>query len=268
MGCHYAREHVHIPLLYLGNGWTDCAQICYVSRDPYDMWLRQCNWGVSARAQLHTPPLFRCLGLNRVIQASRLMIAEFLEVTFSRHGTCKLLCDTSFALARSSPTRRYTARIGILDWCRMSGFGARNWFVGIWSEIFFLFGDSAVETFGVEMQFFGMSKFLYQLFLYYLLQNIFLRYRSWQNLKKWRKKHFFVGQNKLGSKILSSDPNIPRSALKSQDLGPNPKECILLRASAKREASFCWYTLKIWVWAADWPAGRGHAFERLISLEP
>ena len=36
------------------------------------------------------------------------MIAEFLEVTFSRHGTCKLLCATSLALARSSPTRRYT----------------------------------------------------------------------------------------------------------------------------------------------------------------
>ena len=46
--------------------------------------------------------------MNRVIQASRLMIAEFLEVTFSRHGTCKLLYDTSLALARSSPTRRYT----------------------------------------------------------------------------------------------------------------------------------------------------------------
>ena len=36
---------------------------------------------------------------------------EFLEVTFSRHGTCKLLYDTSFALARSSPTRRYTGCI-------------------------------------------------------------------------------------------------------------------------------------------------------------
>ena len=33
---------------------------------------------------------------------------EFLEITFSRHDTCKLLCDTSLALARSSPTRRYT----------------------------------------------------------------------------------------------------------------------------------------------------------------
>ena len=61
MGCHYAREHVHTPLLYLGNGWTDCAQICYVSRNRHDMWLRQSNWGVSARAQLHTPPLFRVL---------------------------------------------------------------------------------------------------------------------------------------------------------------------------------------------------------------
>ena len=35
------------------------------------------------------------------------MIVEFLEITFSRHDTCKLLCDTSLALARSSPTRRY-----------------------------------------------------------------------------------------------------------------------------------------------------------------
>ena len=33
---------------------------------------------------------------------------EFLELTFSRHDTCNLLCDTSLALARSSPTWRYT----------------------------------------------------------------------------------------------------------------------------------------------------------------
>ena len=39
------------------------------------------------------------------------MIVEFLEITFSRHDTCKLLCDTSLALARSSPTRRYTGCI-------------------------------------------------------------------------------------------------------------------------------------------------------------
>ena len=38
------------------------------------------------------------------------MIVEFLEITFSRHDTCKLLCDTSLALARSSPTRRYTGK--------------------------------------------------------------------------------------------------------------------------------------------------------------
>ena len=36
------------------------------------------------------------------------MIVEFLEITFSRHDTCKLRCDTSLALARSSPTRRYS----------------------------------------------------------------------------------------------------------------------------------------------------------------
>ena len=41
------------------------------------------------------------------------MIVEFLEITFSRHDTCKLLCDTSLALARSSPTRRYTGTLRI-----------------------------------------------------------------------------------------------------------------------------------------------------------
>ena len=64
--------------------------------------------GVSVHVRHFTLHLFLGSGLNRVIQASRLMIAEFLEVTFSRHGTCKLLYDTSLALARSSPTRRYT----------------------------------------------------------------------------------------------------------------------------------------------------------------
>ena len=42
------------------------------------------------------------------------MIVEFLEVTFSRYDTCKLLYDTSLALARSSPTRRYTGFLRIL----------------------------------------------------------------------------------------------------------------------------------------------------------
>ena len=39
------------------------------------------------------------------------MIVEFLELTFSRHETCNLLCDTCLALARFSPTRRYTGVI-------------------------------------------------------------------------------------------------------------------------------------------------------------
>ena len=43
------------------------------------------------------------------------MIVEFLELTFSRHDTCNLLCDTSLALARSSPTWRYTGYISGLD---------------------------------------------------------------------------------------------------------------------------------------------------------
>ena len=39
---------------------------------------------------------------------------EFVELTFSRHDTCNLLCDTSLALARFSPTRRYTGFIPFL----------------------------------------------------------------------------------------------------------------------------------------------------------
>ena len=55
------------------------------------------------------------------------MIAEFLEVTFSRHGTCKLLYDTSLALARSSPTRRYTGNIDyVVSVRRMSWFKNAN----------------------------------------------------------------------------------------------------------------------------------------------
>ena len=38
------------------------------------------------------------------------MIVEFL---FSRHDTCKLLCDTSRTFARSSPTRRYTGNVAM-----------------------------------------------------------------------------------------------------------------------------------------------------------
>ena len=39
------------------------------------------------------------------------MIVEFLELTFSRHGSWNILSDATLALARSSPTRRYTGVI-------------------------------------------------------------------------------------------------------------------------------------------------------------
>ena len=119
---HYAREHVHTSLLYLLNGWTDYAQICYVSRDRYDMWLRQSNGGVSARAHVHTPSPFWGLGLNRVTHGWWLwnfylagMTSASLnwDVGHSMWNHPKKYhslhnCDTSRALARSSPTRRYT----------------------------------------------------------------------------------------------------------------------------------------------------------------
>ena len=51
IGCHYAREHVHTPLLHLGNGWTDCAQICYVSRPEYGMdWVETIQSSSNPRA--------------------------------------------------------------------------------------------------------------------------------------------------------------------------------------------------------------------------
>ena len=45
-------------------------------------------------------------GARRDLNASELCFN-----LYSRHGTCKLLYDTSLALARSSPTRRYTGNM-------------------------------------------------------------------------------------------------------------------------------------------------------------
>jgi hypothetical protein len=47
------------PFLYLGNGWTDCAQTWYaVSSRPY-RWLAQLGWGCPhARAHVHVPFLY------------------------------------------------------------------------------------------------------------------------------------------------------------------------------------------------------------------
>ena len=47
------------PFLYLGNGWTDCAQTWYaVSSRPY-RWLAQLGWGCQhARAHVHVPFLY------------------------------------------------------------------------------------------------------------------------------------------------------------------------------------------------------------------
>ena len=52
----------------------------------------QTQWYAS-RVQ-HRRTFYACLCVNRAI--------------FSRHDTCKLLCDTSLALTRLSPTGRYT----------------------------------------------------------------------------------------------------------------------------------------------------------------
>ena len=52
-GCNYctcARAHSLTPLIYLGNGWTDCADIWHVGSDLLVMWLQHahvvslCTW--------------------------------------------------------------------------------------------------------------------------------------------------------------------------------------------------------------------------------
>ena len=48
--------HVRITFSYLGNGWTDCAEVSCVVRDPLVMRL-----GTGARTQL-CAPLFRISG--------------------------------------------------------------------------------------------------------------------------------------------------------------------------------------------------------------
>ena len=67
--------------------------------------------GVSVHVRHCTLHLFLGSWLELGDSSFKVDDCEFLEVTFSRHGTCKLLYDTSLALARSSPTKRYTGII-------------------------------------------------------------------------------------------------------------------------------------------------------------
>ena len=42
-GVTIARAHVHTPLLYLGNGLTDCADIWHVASGQLIMWLQHAH---------------------------------------------------------------------------------------------------------------------------------------------------------------------------------------------------------------------------------
>ena len=54
------RAHVHTPLLYLENGWTDCAEIWHVASGQLVMWLPHI-YGVSlcTCARAHPTSIFR-----------------------------------------------------------------------------------------------------------------------------------------------------------------------------------------------------------------
>ena len=51
--CTRARVDVP-PFPYLGNGWTDCAEIYYVVRDPLARLFTK-GWGTLTRAHVYTP---------------------------------------------------------------------------------------------------------------------------------------------------------------------------------------------------------------------
>ena len=58
-GVTIARAHVQTALLYLENGWTDCADIWHVASGQIVMWLPYAHRGVTiARAHVQTALLY------------------------------------------------------------------------------------------------------------------------------------------------------------------------------------------------------------------
>ena len=53
-----ARAHVHTPLLYLENGWTDCADIWHVASGQLVMWLPHVYGGVTMHVRTCTPHFY------------------------------------------------------------------------------------------------------------------------------------------------------------------------------------------------------------------
>ena len=49
------------PFLYIGNGWTDCAEIWFVARDPLALRFTKVNGGVQVHVRTYAP-LFRISG--------------------------------------------------------------------------------------------------------------------------------------------------------------------------------------------------------------
>ena len=51
-------QHVHTPLLYLENGWTDCAEIWHVASGQLVMWLPHVYGGVNMHVRTCTPHFY------------------------------------------------------------------------------------------------------------------------------------------------------------------------------------------------------------------
>ena len=56
-----ARPHVHTPFSYLGDGWTDCAELWYIVRDQLAWRFTQTKGGMHLYVRMRVRS-FPCLG--------------------------------------------------------------------------------------------------------------------------------------------------------------------------------------------------------------
>ena len=102
---------------YLGNGWTDCADILYVVRDQLAGQLTQAKGGVviSAGAQSRSSREYSSEILCNVrpinYESYTAMSKVYLRI---RKCNCTYFYAYPFTTARSSPERRLTGLMGVI----------------------------------------------------------------------------------------------------------------------------------------------------------
>ena len=106
------------PFLYLGNGWTDCAQTWYaVSSRPY-RWLAQLGWGCHhARAHVHGPFLYLrngCTDCTQTWYAVSSRSCRWLPHLGGGATTHVRTCKSPFYISGTAATiaRKFGMRLG------------------------------------------------------------------------------------------------------------------------------------------------------------